>query len=279
MGKGICKKIALLSTVFTIVFLLFGRVWWFIPFTIIHEFCHCAIGVFLGYSIKKVYILPFGMKAEFKDEFIKPGDDLLISISGPLINFVFFAFFSFVENKGVEISFLKEVNLILFIFNMMPAGFLDGGRIVKNIIKINMNFYSAYLISGLSGGIFGCIISLVAILSGFSLKSIIILGLGVYLIYTGYTEQRDAVFNVVKDVLFKHCYIGERKKINIELKAFSRECQLLQIIKGFNYKGYHIIYIFEDGILGNKFNEIEITQMYCKYGNITLGECSRNKST
>lgn len=279
MEKGIFKKIALLSVIFIFSFLLLGRVWWFIPFTIIHELCHCVIGIFLGYSLKKIYILPFGMKAEFKDEFIKPGDDLLISISGPLINFVFFACFFFVENKGIKISYLKEVNLLLFIFNLIPAGFLDGGRIVKSIVKINLNFYSAYIISGLSGGIFGCIISLTAILNGFSLKSIIILGLGVYLIYTGYTEQREALFNVVRDVLFKHSYMGERKKINIELKAFSRECQLLQLIKGFNYKGYHIIYVFEDGILGNKFNEIEITQMYCKYGNITLGECSRIKST
>lgn len=279
MEKGVCKKIALLSIIFIFAFLLFGMAWWFIPFTIIHEFSHCVIGVFLGYSIKKVYVLPFGMKAEFKDEFIKPGDDLLITISGPLINFVFFVFFLVLGNRGIDVGVLKEINYILFLFNILPVGFLDGGRIVKTIVKINMNFYSAYIISGLSGIIFGCIISIAAIFSGFSLKSIIILGLGVYLIYTGYTEQRDAVLNVVKDVLFKHCYIGERKKVNIELKAFSMECKLLQIIKCFNYKGFDIIYIFEDGVLGCKFNEVEITQMYCKYGNITLGECSRIKNT
>lgn len=280
MNSGIWKKTGVLILLFTISRIILGWMWWFIPFLFIHEMFHCLSGILLGYSIERIRILPFGLNAVFTEEFIKPRDDIIISLSGPLINFVFFAVFSLpVINTNQEINFLRDVNIILFLFNLIPAGFLDGGRIFKSIIKIYVNFYYAYILSNLSGIIFGCIISLITLLNINSYMHIILLGLGIYFVYTGYTGQNEIIINIIKDVLFKHSYISERKKLNINLKAYSKETRLIDIIKAFNYMDYDVIYIIEEGLLKKKFNETEIIFSYCKYGNISIFESIRKTDT
>lgn len=280
MNSGIWRKTGILILIFTIARIILGWMWWCIPFLFIHEMCHCLIGILLGYSIDRIKILPFGLNAVFIEEFVKPGDDIIISLSGPLINFAFYIFFSIPAiNKNEELNFIREVNLFLFLFNLIPVGFLDGGRIFKSIIKMYFNFYYCYLLSNLSGTIFGCIISLIALIKMDSYRHIILLGLGIYFIYTGYTGQNELIINIIKDVLFKHSYISERKKLTINLRAYSKETRLIDIIKAFNYSSYDVIYVIEDGLLKRKFNETDIIYKYCKYGNISIYDSIRKTDT
>lgn len=280
MISSVWKKTGILILIFTFVRIILGWMWWFIPFLFIHEMFHCLSGILLGYTIDRIKILPFGLNAIFIEEFIKPRDDIIISLSGPLINFVFFIFLSLpFININQELNFIREVNILLFLFNLIPAGFLDGGRVFKSIIKIYFNFYYCYLLSNLSGIIFGCIISLIALIKMNSYRHIILLGLGIYFIYTGYTGQNELIINIIKDVLFKHSYISERKKLNINLRAYSKETRLIDIIKAFNYRSYDVIYVIECGLLKKKFNETDIIYNYCKYGNISIYDSIRKTDT
>lgn len=274
MKKTLFLKVFIMTNLFLLCNFLLYDVWWFIPFLLIHEGTHCLVGEYLGYTLEKVKLLPFGLKANFLDEYIKPRDDILISASGPLINFVFFILFKFIEYAtGNDIYIVRDINFILFIFNLIPAGFLDGSRILKGFLKINFNFYYSYFITELSGFIFGGIIALTAFYRLFSFKGIFLLGLGIYFIYTSYTASKEIIINVIKDTLYKQRYILENNKLTIILKAYNYNSRLLDIIKGFSFNKYYVIYIIEKGVLGKKFNEGEIIDMYYRYGNIKIGEC------
>jgi stage IV sporulation protein FB len=249
-------------------------------FIFIHELCHIICAHFLGYTLKSITILPFGITANINEEFIKPADDIKITISGPLINFIFFILFFLLEIKGIYYcKNLKEINLILFVFNMMPADFLDGGRILKTILKFSLSFYSAYITTIITGIILAIIILFASIYTKTLLNGIILFVVAFYMLFNCYKSKREILIKLIKDTIFKNMYTAQCSKIDIRLKAFKGEVKIIDIIKYFCFKKYYIIYLIEDGILVYKFNEIDIIKIYCVHGNLKLEECTKYLNT
>lgn len=57
---------------------------------------------------------------------------LVIAISGPFVNLIFIAIFIYFKQDSV----LIYINILIFIFNMLPIYPLDGGRILKYILCV-----------------------------------------------------------------------------------------------------------------------------------------------
>lgn len=268
MGLKYIIKILMISILFIILSLISNSFFYYIPFIFIHELTHCLAAAMLGYSVKKVGILPFGVYASFNEEFINPLDDIIITFSGPLINFIFFIFFSIVESK----SFLAQINLILCIFNLLPAGIMDGGRILKSVLKIHLSYYSAYYISNINGIILGCLVLLVSLFIPVSIKSFILLTMGFSFVYNGYNSQKSIIINIIQDLLSKDLYLLKDKRIrncNINIK---KDCSLIKVIRYFCFRKNHTIYVNIDGKSDRIFSEKEIINAYLNYGNIMISQ-------
>lgn len=264
--------------IFSIIFLIIGFInesfLCCISFLIIHELAHCFTGVLLGYSVSRIRLLPFGISANFNEEFINPLDDLLISASGPLINFIFFIFFLLFQNKNEYFPILSQFNLILSIFNLLPAGFLDGGRILKNILKIYISFYSAYYINNINGIILGCLLVLASFILKLSYKSIVLILMGMYFIYNGYCSQKEIIINITKDALNKGAYLKNRK-VKEKLIFYKNDCKLINVIKCFCFRKNYILYININGKTDIILTENEILKAYFNLGNIMLSELNK----
>lgn len=265
-------KLLMLSSMFIMISFINNNLLYYIPFIIIHEFTHCITGIKLGYTIKKIGLLPFGIFASFNEEFINPLDDILITASGPLINFIFFILFSLFKDKDIIFMIISQCNLILCIFNLVPAGFLDGGRILSNILKINFSFYIAYYINNINGIILGCLVFFASILVPISYKSIILLLMGIYFIYNGYTSQKAIIINITKDLLNKQAYLVKNKKLKEYDIYLKKDCKLIDVIKHFCFGKNRIIYINIYGISDKIFSEREILKAYLSFGNIMLSK-------
>jgi stage IV sporulation protein FB len=213
-------------------------------------------------------MVPFGFNANFKDEFIKPLDDIIISSSGPLMNFVFFALFAMID-KGS----LARINITLCIFNLIPAEFLDGGRILKNLLKMNASYYAGYITVNICGMIVGVFLMLCLLYYKLTFNGIILFGLGIYIVYICYINRREISINIIKDAVNKQNYIYGAKKLWIKLAAFSEECKILDIVRHFCFNKYHMVYIKKRGRLKESIGEKDMVWLYCSYGNITLKEC------
>ncbi|MDF2673651.1 MAG: peptidase [Clostridiales bacterium] len=247
---------------------------YYIPFIIIHELTHCFIARLLGYSINSIKMLPFGISASFNEEFINPLDDILISISGPLINFIFFVIFSMLSQNNTYFLILSQSNLILAIFNLIPGGFLDGGRILKNLLKIYISFYSAYSINNINGIILGCLLVFISLFLPITLKNVIGIFMGTYFIYTGYSSQKQIIISIIEDSLNKVVYLKKIRKVNCIIN-FKKDYKIIDVIKCFNFKKYYIIYIYIDDMSWEIFDEEEILKAYLSFGNIMLREISK----
>jgi Zn-dependent protease len=121
--------------------LLFGSV-------ILHELGHSLVARRHGVRIAGITLFVFGGVSEMKDEPRSPGQEFQIAIVGPLISVALAAVFAAlarllaagapVTPSAAIIGYLAWVNLLLAIFNMLPAFPLDGGRVLRSILWRSM---------------------------------------------------------------------------------------------------------------------------------------------
>ncbi len=108
---------------------------------VFHEFCHSILARRSGLQIKGITLFIFGGVAEMGEEPRSARDELLIAGVGPLSSFFMAALFYAIANVGAALQwsqpviavllYLGTINLILAIFNLIPAFPLDGGRMLR----------------------------------------------------------------------------------------------------------------------------------------------------
>ena len=104
-------------------------------FAFIHELAHMASGILLGLKPKSLEIMPFGLSVIFETYESKKIINLkkiIITSSGPIANIII-AIVTFTINK--DLSNIIYSNIIIAFFNLLPIYPLDGGRILKLILK------------------------------------------------------------------------------------------------------------------------------------------------
>lgn len=163
----------------------------FIISILFHELGHIVVGYILGFNLKSLKFIPFGAKIEFI-EFKKTKNiifrSLLIYFSGPLVNFIlcFLAFF-------YDIYFKEEwfyTNFLLAIFNLLPLTPLDGGKILKQFMKLFFNNKLSTIISYKITKAFLCIFTFLYGIFIIKFKNISLLIILIYLWYIDFFENR-----------------------------------------------------------------------------------------
>jgi Zn-dependent protease/predicted transcriptional regulator len=111
---------------------------------LLHELSHSLVSVSLGIPIKKITLLIFGGIAQIEKEPDEPIKELKIAIAGPAMSIFLFALFMLLANIFIYIgapevvvvpfAYLSSVNLVLAIFNLVPAFPMDGGRVLRALI-------------------------------------------------------------------------------------------------------------------------------------------------
>ena len=118
-------------------------------FALIHELGHLLAGILLGMKPEKLEIMPFGVAISFKigvEEYnkkIKKGNKLeikkiLVALAGPITNFIIILVTLNLNIEIVKSLSIIYTNFLIMIFNLLPIYPLDGGRILKGILHINL---------------------------------------------------------------------------------------------------------------------------------------------
>lgn len=105
---------------------------------LLHELGHAIVARRDGMEIDGITLWIFGGVARFSGMFRSAGSEFRIAIAGPLVTLVLTAlFFGIAAIPGVPVhvdavcSWLGVINLILLVFNLIPALPLDGGRMLR----------------------------------------------------------------------------------------------------------------------------------------------------
>src|SRR5436190_2118417 len=111
---------------------------------VLHEFGHAFAAKAFGINTPDITLLPIGGVARLERMPEEPVQELIIAVAGPLVNVVialglFVAAGSqallnpaTVEGGGL-IAQLLTINIILVLFNLLPAFPMDGGRVLRTL--------------------------------------------------------------------------------------------------------------------------------------------------
>ena len=143
---------------------------------LLHEFGHAFAARGFGIETPDITLLPIGGVARLSRIPDKPWQELVVAIAGPLVNVVIAGVLIFVihtsttleqieylENPRVELlAKLASVNVMLVLFNLIPAFPMDGGRVLRALLAMAMPYARATQIAAWIGqglavvfGIFG----------------------------------------------------------------------------------------------------------------------------
>ncbi len=111
---------------------------------IIHEFSHSLVARMYGLEIRGITLFIFGGVAELKEEPSSPKAEFFMAIAGPIaslmLSILFGALYQIayvlewpVPAMGI-LGYLCGVNVLLALFNMVPAFPTDGGRILRSAL-------------------------------------------------------------------------------------------------------------------------------------------------
>lgn len=108
---------------------------------LLHELAHSVVARRLGLKIDSITLFLFGGVAETSDEPQSAGVEFWVALAGPVMSlalaigfWVFSVFTGLLQSLAAAtsiLSYLAVINLILAVFNLVPAFPLDGGRVLR----------------------------------------------------------------------------------------------------------------------------------------------------
>jgi stage IV sporulation protein FB len=156
-----------------LMLLLFGCV-------VLHELGHALTARRYGVETREIVLYPFGGVARM--DRIPPGKaELVIALAGPAVNLVLAALLGLallglradtpdaplkIVTEGAVVWQLLYVNLSLFVFNLIPAFPMDGGRVLRAALAIGLGETRATNIAAAVGQVLALAFAAVALLTG-----------------------------------------------------------------------------------------------------------------
>jgi Zn-dependent protease/predicted transcriptional regulator len=111
---------------------------------ILHELAHSLVARRFGLGIGGITLFIFGGVAELDEEPASPRSEFWIAIAGPAMSLALAGLAAFLDRAlgqvGVSapfravLQYLALINLVLAVFNLLPAFPLDGGRVLRAIL-------------------------------------------------------------------------------------------------------------------------------------------------
>jgi Zn-dependent protease len=121
---------------------------------VLHEFGHAFAAKAFGINTPDITLLPIGGVARLERMPEEPVQELIIAVAGPLVNVVIaLGLFvvggaqgllnrSTVEGGGL-IAQLLTINIMLVLFNLLPAFPMDGGRVLRALLATRLSYARA----------------------------------------------------------------------------------------------------------------------------------------
>jgi Zn-dependent protease/CBS domain-containing protein len=111
---------------------------------LLHELAHSVVARRLGVPIKSITLFLFGGVAELQEEPTSARKEFWIAVAGPAMSLCLaFGFWTLTQLSVLAgspaapvelLSYLGLVNLVLALFNLIPAFPLDGGRVLRAVL-------------------------------------------------------------------------------------------------------------------------------------------------
>jgi Zn-dependent protease len=111
---------------------------------VLHELGHAVVARATGLPMRGITLFIFGGVAEMTEEPKSAGGEFVMAIAGPVVSAVLGGLFLLLYFVGaaagwpapplVAFKYLGAINVVLLVFNLVPAFPLDGGRVLRSLL-------------------------------------------------------------------------------------------------------------------------------------------------
>ncbi len=173
---------------------------------LLHEFGHVLAARTFGIPTPDITLLPIGGVARLQRMPDKPWQELIVAIAGPLVNVVIAVVLTLVLGQSAHIENLEQVerpsvgmltklasvNVMLVLFNLIPAFPMDGGRVLRALLAMVLPYARATQIAAWIGQALAFVFGFIGLFSNPLLIFI------AFFIFLG--AQQEAAMAQMKDV-------------------------------------------------------------------------------
>jgi Zn-dependent protease/CBS domain-containing protein len=126
---------------------------------VLHEFGHAFAAKAFGINTPDITLLPIGGVARLERMPEEPMQELIIAAAGPAVNliialclFVTGGSFVYPPTAGSSLNdVLLTINVVLLLFNLLPAFPMDGGRVLRALLATRLSYARATQIAASIG--------------------------------------------------------------------------------------------------------------------------------
>ena len=185
-----------------------------------HEMAHSLMARSIGIKIEEITLWIFGGVSNMEEIPHEPKLEIKISIVGPLTSLLIgsvlyiISFLGFNEAFIFVFRYLGIINIILAIFNLLPAFPMDGGRILRAIFARNNPYVTATKRAAEIGKAFAVALGIFGI---FANPFLIIIALFVFI---GASQESQTVMlrEVLQNVKVKEIMTKDVKTVSPDMK-------------------------------------------------------------
>jgi Zn-dependent protease/CBS domain-containing protein len=216
---------------------------------VVHELAHSLVARRFGISMRGITLFIFGGVAEMSSEPPSPKAEFWVAAAGPAMSFAIGFAGLGVSSLGrigdwppalmAVVSYLALANLVLALFNLVPAFPLDGGRIFRSILwRWKGSLRWATLVSSRIGSGFGFLLIAGGVL-------LVIQGnwSGLYLFLLG-LFVRNAAQMSYQQLLLRRAFEGEPVSRFMQPNPVTvpRQISIGELVQDYIYRYHHKLY-------------------------------------
>ena len=152
----------------------------------LHELGHSLVAQRFGVTVREIILLPLGGVALLERNASKPWQEFLIAAAGPLVNVVIAILLFAITGAAAALGnfdgsalqmnsppslsamliWLLQANVMLVLFNLIPAFPLDGGRMLRATLAMFLSYQRATRIATLIGQAIAILLGILGVASG-----------------------------------------------------------------------------------------------------------------
>ncbi len=197
--------ILLIAAVFILsypMFYPFFLVLFLFVFVVFHELAHSVVARHYGIKVRKIILYPIGGVSEIEEIPDNPSQEWRMAVAGPLTSLILGAallgigilispgLISSISASTITGNFvidLATLNILLGVFNLIPAFPMDGGRVFRALLAEHVKYADATRYAVYVGRILG----IVMIIAGFIFPAYFLLILVGIFVYIGASEEGE----------------------------------------------------------------------------------------
>lgn len=109
----------------------------------LHELGHSLVALAKGCRVRQILLLPIGGMAQLDQMPARPRDEIQMALAGPAVSLALYVLGNEagywlhgtrLELFGLLAGTLGDINLMLFLFNLIPSFPMDGGRVFRAVL-------------------------------------------------------------------------------------------------------------------------------------------------